>query len=198
MGTTFHPTFEPFIFSKTISRWWKRKTICTILKEIPFCVSLISVSLMSALYNQLNTTRSVIGLPECRRTADVIEKLLSLFCPTWRSFENVCEILPDWASEGIEECLVGAVYEQEKEKKRDEKYSWDLKNTWTETNLRTLDLLQGKFVIFLVLLFCSLYKTHRFHFTVCLFSYRSQKTSNCGKNISDTLACGSYATFLFL
>ena len=30
-----------------------------------------------------------------------------------------------------------------------------------------------------------------------LFSNRSQKTSKCGKNISDTLACGSCATSLF-
>ena len=31
-----------------------------------------------------------------------------------------------------------------------------------------------------------------------LFSNRSQKTSKCGKNISDTLGCASCATFLFL
>ena len=30
------------------------------------------------------------------------------------------------------------------------------------------------------------------------FSNRSQKTSKCGKNISDTLGCASCATFLFL
>ena len=35
---------------------------------------------------------------------------------------------------------------------------------------------------------CSLlYKTYRFHVAVRLFSNRSQKTSTCGKNISDTL-----------
>ena len=32
----------------------------------------------------------------------------------------------------------------------------------------------------------------------CLFCNRSQKTSKCGKNISDTLSCASCATFLFL
>ena len=32
-----------------------------------------------------------------------------------------------------------------------------------------------------------LYKTSRFHVAVGLFSNRSQKTSKCGKNISDTL-----------
>ena len=31
-----------------------------------------------------------------------------------------------------------------------------------------------------------------------LFSTRSQMTSKCGKNISDTLGCASCATFLFL
>ena len=33
-----------------------------------------------------------------------------------------------------------------------------------------------------------LYKTNRFHVAVCLFSNRSQKTSKCVKNISDTLS----------
>ena len=33
---------------------------------------------------------------------------------------------------------------------------------------------------------------------VRLFSNRSQSTSKCGKNISDTLGCASCATFLFL
>ena len=33
------------------------------------------------------------------------------------SFENVCEIIPDRASEGLEKSLVGAVYEEEKKKK---------------------------------------------------------------------------------
>ena len=43
-----------------------------------------------------------------------------------------------------------------------------------------------------------LYKTNRFQVAVCLFSNRSQMTSKCGKNISDTLGCASCATFLFL
>ena len=42
------------------------------------------------------------------------------------------------------------------------------------------------------------YKTNRFHVAVHLFSNRSQRTSKCGKNISDTLCCASCATFLFL
>ena len=40
--------------------------------------------------------------------------------------------------------------------------------------------------------------TNRFHVAVRLFSNRSQMTSKCGKNISDTLGCASCATFLFL
>ena len=43
-----------------------------------------------------------------------------------------------------------------------------------------------------------LYKTNRFQVAVRLFSNRSQRTSKCGKNISDTLGCASCATFLFL
>ena len=46
--------------------------------------------------------------------------------------------------------------------------------------------------------FSLLYKTNRFHVAVRLFSNRSQKTSKCGKNISDTLGYASCATFLFL
>ena len=33
---------------------------------------------------------------------------------------------------------------------------------------------------------------------MCLFSNRSQRTSKCGKNISDALGCALCATFLFL
>ena len=43
-----------------------------------------------------------------------------------------------------------------------------------------------------------LYKTNRFQVAVHLFSNRSQRTSKCGKNISDTLGCALCATFLFL
>ena len=43
-----------------------------------------------------------------------------------------------------------------------------------------------------------LYKTNRFQVVVRLFSNRSQRTSKCGKNISDTLGCASCATFLLI
>ena len=40
--------------------------------------------------------------------------------------------------------------------------------------------------------------TNRFYVVMPLFSNRSQKTSKCGKNITNTLACGLSAAFLFL
>ena len=46
--------------------------------------------------------------------------------------------------------------------------------------------------------FCSLYKTNKFQVAVRLFRNRSQKTSKCGTNISDTLVSGSCGTFLFV
>ena len=44
----------------------------------------------------------------------------------------------------------------------------------------------------------QVYLTNRFQVAVRLFSNRSQRTSKCGKNISDTLGCASCATFLLL
>ena len=43
-----------------------------------------------------------------------------------------------------------------------------------------------------------LYETNRFQVAMHLFSNRSQRTSKCSKNISDTLSCALCATFLFL
>ena len=56
----------------------------------------------------------------------------------------------------------------------------------------------NKRAFFPCILIFLLYKTNRFHVAVRLFSNRSQRTSKCGKNISDTLGCASCATFLFL
>ena len=58
--------------------------------------------------------------------------------------------------------------------------------------------ISNKQAFFPYILIFLLYKTNRFHVAVRLFSNRSQKTSKCGKNISDTLGCASCATFLFL
>ena len=51
---------------------------------------------------------------------------------------------------------------------------------------------------FFIILEFPIYLTNRFQVAVRLFSYRSQRTSKCGKNISDALGCASCATFLFL
>ena len=60
------------------------------------------------------------------------------------------------------------------------------------------DKIWNKRAFFPCILIFLLYKTNRFHVAVRLFSNRSQRTSKCGKNISDTLGCASCATFLFL
>ena len=59
--------------------------------------------------------------------------------------------------------------------------------------------MQASLCVSVLMLFWSLYNSNnRFHVTMGLFSDRLQKTSKCGKNISNTLACGSCATALFL
>ena len=45
------------------------------------------------------------------------------------SFENVCEIIPDWPSEGLEKSLAGAVYEQEKEETETSKCRKNISDT---------------------------------------------------------------------
>ena len=65
----------------------------------------------------------------------------------------------------------------------------------------TDDLLEDRHIddiIIKTFLNSLLYKTNRFQVAVRLFSNRSQRTSKCGKNISDTLSCALCATFLFL
>ena len=65
----------------------------------------------------------------------------------------------------------------------------------------TYDLLEDRRVDDVILktfLNSLLYKTNRFQVAVRLFSNRSQRTSKCGKHISDTLDCASCATFLIL
>ena len=64
----------------------------------------------------------------------------------------------------------------------------------------TYDLLEDRCidnVIIKTFLNSLLYKTNRFQVAMRLFSNRSQRTSKCSKNISDTLGCASCATFLF-
>ena len=58
--------------------------------------------------------------------------------------------------------------------------------------------ISNKRAFFPCILILLIYKTNRFHVAVRLLSNRSQRTSKCGKNISDTIGCASCATFLFL
>ena len=44
----------------------------------------------------------------------------------------------------------------------------------------------------------KVYSTNRFHVAKHLFSNEAQQASKCGKHFSDTLACGSCVTSLFL
>ena len=65
----------------------------------------------------------------------------------------------------------------------------------------TYDLLEDRHIddVIIKTFFNSLlYKTNRFQVAMRLFSNRSQRTSKCGKNVSDTLSCASCATFLYL
>ena len=104
------------------------------------------------------------------------ENCFSLFCPTWRGvfkmFARLFRIEQVKASRKVKQ----EVFTNKKTRKRRDQLS--------------------------VLIYLKMPKLekiiNRFQVAVRLFSNRSQKTSNCGKNISDTLACGSCATFLFL
>ena len=49
-----------------------------------------------------------------------------------------------------------------------------------------------------IYIYIYIYLTNRFQVAMRLFSNRSQRTSKCGKNISDALGCALCATFLFL
>ena len=65
----------------------------------------------------------------------------------------------------------------------------------------TCDLLEDRHIddVIIKTFFNSLlYKTNKFQVAVRLISNKSQRTSKCGKNISDTLGCTSCATLLFL
>ena len=75
---------------------------------------------------------------------------------------------------------------------------WNLKNALKLAQILEPSSGTRQVCVSVYFLFWSLYKTNRFHVAVGLFSNRSQRTSKCGKNISDTFACGSCATSLFL
>ena len=47
-----------------------------------------------------------------------------------RGFENVCEIISDWASESLEKSLEWVIYREEKWRNRGEKSTWQLENAY--------------------------------------------------------------------
>ena len=123
-----------------------------------------------------------------------------MFCPTWCTvLKMFAKIIPDWESEGNKKKFSRSCLWARKRRNRDEKVFLRTSKYIINCN-KSLNSLSVKKQVcnFPYFAFCSFYKTNRFHFVLCLFSYRSQKMSKCGKNISDTLACGLYATFLFL
>ena len=65
------------------------------------------------LCNALNATRAVVRCP-CH---DVTGNVFFVLSNMARGFENVCEIISNWASEGLERGLAGAVNKQEKKRK---------------------------------------------------------------------------------
>ena len=111
------------------------------------------------------------------------------------SFEN----LADWENEDLEKSLAEAVDSYDKQEK-EKKTRLSVENNLTQLAI-FVSVKVAKFEIkrlFSVYFNSLLYKTNRFHVAVRLFSNRSQRTSKCGKNISDTLGCAPCATFLFL
>ena len=79
-----------------------------------------------------------------------------------------------------------------------DRFCIDIKSCHCYFRVCKSDEIWNKKAFFPYILIFLLYKTNRFHVAVRLFSKRSQRTSKCGKNISDTFRCASYATFLFL
>ena len=94
------------------------------------------------------------------------------------SFENIKDILPDRVNDNVEKCLAEAVDKYEKQEE-------EIKPLFVKNEFPEFFPINKVFCLHFVSL---LYKTNRFHVAARLFSNRSQKTSKCRKNISDTLA----------
>ena len=82
-------------------------------------------------------------------------------------------------------------------------FVWDCGKLYLEMKLEwsVFSSLTPMAAFLLNLNFLLLYNTNRFHFAVPLLSYRSQKKSICGKNISDTLgnaSCALYCSYHML
>ena len=113
--------------------------------------------------------------------------------------QNVFAIILLWARKDVEKKNISkklySIKLKKKRKSRDESDAWDYKLAQI---LEQSSATRKAVCVSVSFLFWSLYKTNRFHVAVGLFSDRSQRTSKCGKNNSDTLACGSCATSLLL
>ena len=88
---------------------------------------------------------------------------------------------------------------RKKKKQRRQVYiTWDLKNAYKLAKILEQSSSTRQVSVYRSFFFSDhcMYKTkfNGFHVAVGLCSNRSQRTSKCGKNISDTLACGSCAT----
>ena len=137
----------------------------------------------------LNYKKSSQQLPSCfivMRDSPFCKMFSPLFCfEQGKTLENVSKKLY-------------TIKIKKKKKETETKSSaWDLKMPKLAQILEQSSGTRQVYVSVFIL-FWSLYKANRFHVTVRLFSNRSQRTSKCGKNTSDTLACSSCATSLFL
>ena len=130
-----------------------------------------------------NSCHRVLSLQETRCFA----KYLPLFC-----FEQV-KTLKNFSNK-----LFASKIRKKKGEAETKSSVWDLKKKPKLAQILEQSSGTRRVCVSVFILFWSLYKTNRFHFAPGLFSNRSQKTSKCGKNISNTLACGSCATSLFL
>ena len=69
-------------------------------------------------------------LLEYRYMDDVMGNLCVVLLNMVRGFENVCEIISDWASESLEKSLEWVIYREEKWRNRGEKSTWQLENAY--------------------------------------------------------------------
>ena len=69
-------------------------------------------------------------LLEYRYMDDVTGNLCVVLLNMVRRFENVCEIISDWASKSLEKSLEWVIYREEKWRNRGEKSTWQLENAY--------------------------------------------------------------------
>ena len=69
-------------------------------------------------------------LLEYRYMDDVTGNLCVVLLNMVRGFENVCEIISDWASKSLEKSLEWVIYRGEKWRNTGEKSTWQLENAY--------------------------------------------------------------------